>query len=416
MSGSAADPPPPDRLAGVFSVSSVRRTGGTVQYIGDPLVPPAAAVEQLRPVFRQRGYDVRLEELGPEPTDSAAATSNGGATVVGGPGVDDSITAAGGALDARPNRYALVAEPAETDTGDVPWLNIGLLLATIASTLYVGASAWYYIPVAEDPLRVFEAWPFAVAMLGVLGIHELGHYAAARYHGVDVTLPYFIPFPSYLGTMGAVINIRGRIPDRTALFDIGVAGPLAGLVATTVVTVIGLSIDPITVPERVANSDTGVIITFNYPLLFQALEALVNALGLGSEVGSGESVHPIVFAGWAGMFFTFLNLLPVGQLDGGHIVRSIVGQRQETVAAAVPGALFALAGYLYFTRDPPPVGFGVWGLWVFWGLFATGLAYAGPARPTVDAPLDRRRALLGLFTFLLGLACFTPVPFEISAV
>ena len=415
MSGSAADPPSPDRLAGVFSVSSVRRADETVQYIGDPLVPPDAVVEQLRPVFRQRGYDVRLEELGPGSAAAATATSNGGTTVGGGPGADDSITP-DGALNARPSQYALVAEPVGTDSGGVPWLNIGLLLATIASTLYVGASAWYYIPVAENPLRVFEAWPFVVAMLGVLGIHELGHYAAARYHGVDVTLPYFIPFPSYLGTMGAVINIRGRIPDRTALFDIGVAGPLAGLVATTIVTVIGLSLDPITVPERVANSDTGIIITFNYPLLFQALEALVNTLGLGTEVGPGESVHPIVFAGWAGMFFTFLNLLPVGQLDGGHIVRSIVGQRQETIAAAVPGALFALAGYLYFTRDPPPVGFGVWGLWVFWGLFATGLAYAGPARPTVDATLDRRRALLGLLTFLLGLACFTPVPFEISAV
>jgi membrane-associated protease RseP (regulator of RpoE activity) len=406
MSGPAVDPPSPDRLAGVFSVSSVRRTGETVQYIGDPLVPPDAVAEQVRPVFRQQGYDVRLETLGP--------ASNGGTTVVGGQGDSDPITAAGGALHAR-DQYALVAEPVETDPG-IPWLNIGLLLATIASTLYVGASAWYYIPVARAPLRIFEAWPFAVAMLGVLGIHELGHYAAARYHGVDVTLPYFIPFPSYLGTMGAVINIRGRIPDRTALFDIGVAGPLAGLVATTVVTLIGLSIDPITVPERVANSDTGVVITFNYPLLFQALEGLVNTLGFGSEVGPGESVHPIVFAGWAGMFFTFLNLLPVGQLDGGHIVRSIVGQRQETVAAAVPGALFALAGYLYFTRDPPPVGFGVWGLWVFWGLFATGLAYAGPARPTVDAALDRRRTLLGLLTFLLGLACFTPVPFEISAI
>ena len=415
MSGSAADPPSPDRLAGVFSVSSVRRTDGTVQYLGNPLLPPDAVAEQLRPVFRQRGYDVRLEELGPESATETTVTSNGGTTVVDDPGANDSI-APGGAVNTRPGQYALVAEPVGTDTGGVPWLNIGLLLATIASTLYVGASAWYYIPVAENPLRVFEAWPFMVAMLGVLGIHELGHYAAARYHGVDVTLPYFIPFPSYLGTMGAVINIRGRIPDRTALFDIGVAGPLAGLVATTIVTVIGLSIDPITVPERVANSDTGVIITFNYPLLFQALEALVNALGLGTEVGPGESVHPIVFAGWAGMFFTFLNLLPVGQLDGGHIVRSIVGRRQETIAAAVPGALFALAGYLYFTRDPPPVGFGVWGLWVFWGLFATGLAYAGPARPTVDTTLDRRRALLGLFTFLLGIACFTPVPFEISAV
>ncbi|GCF13321.1 site-2 protease family protein [Haloarcula mannanilytica] len=411
MSGPAGDPPSPDQLAGVFAVSSVQQTDRTVRYVGDPLVPPDAVVEQLRPVFRQRGYDVRLEGLGSE----SPAASNGG-TAVGGTTVDGSITVSGRPANARPNQYELIAEPVDTDTGGVPWLNIGLLLATIASTLYVGASAWYYIPVAEDPLRIFEAWPFVVAMLGVLGIHELGHYAAARYHGVDVTLPYFIPFPSYLGTMGAVINIRGRIPDRTALFDIGVAGPLAGLVATTVVTVIGLSIDPITVPERVANSDTGVIITFNYPLLFQALEGLVNALGLGTEVGPGESVHPIVFAGWAGMFFTFLNLLPVGQLDGGHIVRAIVGQRQETVAAAVPGALFALAGYLYFTRDPPPVGFGVWGLWVFWGLFATGLAYAGPARPTVDTALDRQRRLLGLFTLLLGLACFTPVPFEISAI
>ncbi|MDS0221853.1 site-2 protease family protein [Haloarcula sp. S1AR25-5A] len=414
MSGPAGDPPSPDQLAGAFAVSTVQQTGQTVRYVGDPLVPPDAVVEQLRPVFRQRGYDVRLEGLGSESAGVTAA-SNGG-TAVEGPSVDGSISVPGGSPNTRPDQYELVAEPIDTDTGGVPWLNIGLLLATIASTLYVGASAWYYIPVAENPLRIFEAWPFVVAMLGVLGIHELGHYAAARYHGVDVTLPYFIPFPSYLGTMGAVINIRGRIPDRTALFDIGVAGPLAGLVATTVVTVIGLSIDPITVPERVANSDTGVIITFNYPLLFQALEGLVNALGLGTEIGPGESVHPIVFAGWAGMFFTFLNLLPVGQLDGGHIVRAIVGQRQETVAAAVPGALFALAGYLYFTRDPPPVGFGVWGLWVFWGLFATGLAYAGPARPTVDAALDRQRRLLGLFTLLLGLACFTPVPFEISAI
>jgi membrane-associated protease RseP (regulator of RpoE activity) len=252
-------------------------------------------------------------------------------------------------------------------------------------------------------------------MLGVLGIHELGHYAAARYHGVDVTLPYFIPFPSLLGTMGAVINIRSRIPSRRALFDIGVAGPLAGLVATVVVTVVGLSLDPISVPARVTENAGGYAITFQDPLLLQALEFLVRTAGLGTTVGPGEAIHPIVFAGWAGMFFTFLNLLPVGQLDGGHLVRAIVGQRQETVAAAVPGGLFALAGFLYLTRDPPPIGFGVWTLWVFWGLFATGLAYAGPAHPTVDESLDRRRVLLGVATFGLGLACFTPVPFEIVA-
>lgn len=405
MSGPAGDPPSPAQLSGVFRVSSVQQTGGTVRYVGDPLVPPDAVVEQLRPIFRQRGYDVRLE--GP-----SASQTNGGVDA-GAPG-SDPITVSGSPTPSQ--QYALVAEPADASADGVPWLNVFLLLATVASTLYVGASTWYYIPVGEEPLRIFEAWPFTVAMLGVLGIHELGHYAAARYHGVDVTLPYFIPFPSLLGTMGAVINIRGRIPDREALFDIGVAGPLAGLVATAVVTVIGLSLDPITVPERVANSDTGAVITFNYPLLFQALEALVHALGTGTELGPRESIHPIVFAGWAGMFFTFLNLLPVGQLDGGHVVRAIVGQRQETIAAAVPGALFALAGYLYFTQDQPAIGLGVWTLWVFWGLFATGLAYAGPARPTVDRPLGRPRTLLGVLTFALGVACFTPIPFEITPV
>jgi len=382
MSSARDEVPSPSELAGVFHVAAVRRDGETVTYLGEPLVQPRAAIDELRPQFARRGYDLQLERQ---------------------PG--------GGA---GPMQYALVAEPTASDDG-VPWLNVVLLVATIASTLYVGASGWYYIPVMEEPLRLFEAWPFVVAMLGVLGIHELGHYAAARYHGVDVTLPYFIPFPSLLGTMGAVINIRGRIPSRRALFDIGVAGPLAGLVATVVITVVGFTLDPVTVPERVANGGAQYAIDFQDPLLMQALEAFVVALGWGVEYGPRESINPVVFAGWAGMFFTFLNLLPVGQLDGGHIVRAIVGRRQETIAAAVPGGLFALAGLLYVTREAPPIGLGVWSLWVFWGLLSTGLAYAGPARPTRDEPLDRRRTVLGVATFLLGAACFTPVPFEIVA-
>jgi len=391
MSGPVDESPSPDELAGVFHVTAVRRDDGTVTYLGDPLVQPTAVAGELRPLFAEYGYSVRLEH---QPAPSGA--TGGGATLTGRPA----------------QQYALVAEPTASGNG-VPWLNVALLLATIASTLYVGASGWYYIPVTEEPLRLFEAWPFVVAMLGVLGIHELGHYAAARYHGVDVTLPYFIPFPSLLGTMGAVINIRGHIPSRRALFDIGVAGPIAGLVATVVVTVVGFTLDPITVPERVRNGGTEFAIDFQDPLLMQGIEAFVELLGWGVEYGPTEVVHPVVFAGWAGMFFTFLNLLPVGQLDGGHIVRAIVGQRQETIAAAVPGGLFALAGFLYFTQEAPPIGYGVWTLWVFWGLLATGLAYAGPARPTTDEPLDRRRTAVGVATFVAGLACFTPIPFEI---
>ena len=395
MSGVGDEMPSPDELADAFHVEAVSRDGETVRYLGQPLGRPAAVVERLRPAFERRGYSLRLERQG---TESGTGPLVDGRPVPSGPA----------------GQYALVAEPDATGSS-VPWLNVLLLLATVASTMYVGASGWYYIPVTEAPLRVFEAWPFVVAMLGVLGIHELGHYVAARYHGVDVTLPYFIPFPSLLGTMGAVINIRGRIPSRRALFDIGVAGPLAGLVATVVVTAIGLMLDPITVPERVREGGASFAISFNDPLLLQGIEAAVRALGLGVEYGPTEAVHPVVFAGWAGMFFTFLNLLPVGQLDGGHIVRAIVGRRQETIAAAVPGGLFALAGFIYFTQEAPPVGFGVWTLWLFWGLLAAGLAYVGPATPTVDEPLGGRRRLLGVVTFALGLACFTPIPFEIVA-
>jgi len=407
MSGHGDDAPSPDELAGVFHVAAVDRSDGTVRYFGEPLVRPDAVVETLRPQFSQSGYTLSLERQ-PAPQSSVQP----GSDRPGQPAADPPAQPAGDGFGApRTQQYALVAKP--QDSSGIPWLNVVLLLATIASTLFVGASSWYYIPVTEQPLRIFEAWPFVVAMLGVLGIHELGHYAAARYHGVDVTLPYFIPFPSLLGTMGAVINIRGHIPSRKALFDIGVAGPLAGLVATVAVTVVGFTLDPIAVPERVRSGGAEYAIDFHDPLLMQAIEAFVRTLGVGTTVGPTEAVHPVVFAGWAGMFFTFLNLLPVGQLDGGHIVRAIVGQRQETVAAAVPGGLFALAGFLYLTQDAPPIGFGVWTLWVFWGLLAAGMAYAGPARPTVDEPLDSRRTLLGVVTFALGLACFTPIPFEI---
>jgi membrane-associated protease RseP (regulator of RpoE activity) len=287
----------------------------------------------------------------------------------------------------------------------VPWLNVGLLLATTLSTLVVGATQWYGIPLSAGPVAWLEAWPFPAAVLGVLGIHELGHYVMSRYHGVDASLPYFIPFPTFIGSMGAVIRMRGRIPNRRALFDIGAAGPLAGLVATVVVTAIGLQLDPLPAQEASAAAAEGARIEFNnFPLLVIVAELT----GTAEQLADGL-VHPVVFGGWVGMLVTLLNLLPVGQLDGGHIVRAMVGRRQETLAAAVPGLLFALAGYLYLVRD----GINSVGIWALWGVFAVGLAYAGPANPVDDSPIDRRRFLLGVVTFLLGVLCFRPVPIEI---
>lgn len=367
--------PRPDALDAVFELRETRKRGKRVLYFGESLVPEQMLIREVWPAFRDAGYEIE-----------AARTDPAGQDV-------------------------LVARPVSTGIDGIPWTNLGLLLATLATTLFVGATAWYYIPVREllaNPLVALQAWPFVAAVLGVLLVHELGHYAAGRYHGVDVSLPYVIPFVVPFGTMGALIRIRGQLPDRKALFDVGVAGPLAGLVATIVVTVVGLSLPPHPVPESVVQS-TGEAVVFNDPPL---LRLIGTALGQPISYRDPEvTVHPVVVGGWVGMFFTLLNLLPVGQLDGGHILRAIVGSRQETIAALVPLVLFGFAGYLHVVRG---LGFNdSVGLWLIWGLFATALAYKGPADPIDDAPLDRRRIAVGVVTFLLGASCFMLVPVQV---
>jgi Zn-dependent protease len=372
-----ADAPGATDISSVFDVYEIRRDGETILYVGRPLVPGETLEREVWPRFRKRGYDVSLRE--------------------GYNGQDEASLSRG--------EYVLVARPQSIGVDGIPWTNVALLVTTVVSTLLVGATQWYGIPLSAGPIAMLEAWPFVAAVLGVLGVHELGHYVMSRYHGVDATLPYFIPFPSLIGSMGAVIRMRGRIPDRKALFDIGVAGPIAGLVATVVVTAIGLQLDPL--PGAAAAAESGeAAIRFNNPALLVLIGQLTGTAG---KIAGNSAVHPVVFGGWVGMFVTFINLLPVGQLDGGHIVRAIVGDRQETIAAAVPGALFTLAGYLYFVRE----GNESIGIWLLWGVFALGLAYAGPADPIYDEPLDRRRIAVGVVTLLLGLLCFTPVPVEI---
>jgi membrane-associated protease RseP (regulator of RpoE activity) len=240
--------------------------------------------------------------------------------------------------------------------------------------------------------------------MGVLGVHELGHYVLSRYHDVDASLPYFIPVPTIIGSLGAVIRMRGRIPNRKALFDIGVAGPLAGLVATFVVTAIGLHLDPLAVQEPAQATAEEPIVIFNHPPL---LELIARVVGATEQLEDGV-VHPVVFGGWVGMLVTLLNMIPVGQLDGGHIVRSMFGERARYVSTLVPVALFGLAVYVAIT-----VGTQSMTIWIMWGLFALGLAYAGPVDPVEDSALDRKRFALGAFTFVLAALCFTPVPIEI---
>jgi membrane-associated protease RseP (regulator of RpoE activity) len=369
---------PPDRtdLASVFDVYEIRRDGDRILYIGEPVVTGKRLEHELWPLFRECGYEISLHR---GYTETSIPLSSG--------------------------EYVLVAEPWSIGVDGVPWSNVGLFVLTVLSTLFAGAFYWYQVPILEQPLQVLKAWPFVVAIMGVLGVHELGHYVMSRYHDVQASLPYFIPLPTYIGSMGAVIKMRGRIPNRKALFDIGAAGPLAGIAATIVVTAIGLQLDPLPAQEAATTAGDGERIVFNTPLL---LDLIAEATGTADHLENGV-VHPVVFGGWVGMLVTVLNMLPVGQLDGGHILRAVFGERQRTIAAVVPGALFALAGYLLFVRD----GFNSVGIWAMWGLFAVGLAYAGPVTPVEDHPLDRKRIALAILTFVLAALCFTPIPIEI---
>ncbi|MCQ4332820.1 site-2 protease family protein [Natronomonas sp. F2-12] len=375
--------PSPEALLPAFRTTDIERTDdGRLIYYGHPQTGVRQLERQVWPLFREQGYEVRFETV----QDSEP----------------DPITG----VEVGETRRALVAKPRRVGGGGVPWTNVVMFLATVLTTLYAG-TIWYYQPI-EGPLDLLAGWPFAAAVLGVLAVHELGHYALSRYHSVDASLPYFIPVPTFIGTFGAMISIRGRIPDRKALFDIGVSGPLAGLIAAVTVAVIGLHLDPIQVPEHVLESESSVMIELGYPPL---LEFLAWATGQQLTYESPELVaSPVIFGAWVGLFVTFLNLLPVGQLDGGHMVRSMIGERAETVGSLVPAALLSLAAYLLTfgnVSQNAPV------LWGFWGLVTMALAYVGPVTPIFDEPLDRRRIAVGVLTLVLGVLCFTPVPIQI---
>jgi membrane-associated protease RseP (regulator of RpoE activity) len=381
------DGPPVTAFSSAFRVEEVRRDGDRLVYVGEPRVGRQTLEREVWPLFREHGYEVRLttvEESDPDPIS--------GVTL-------------------HQSRHALVADPRSVGIEGVPWTNVVMLVLTVLTTLFAG-TIWYYEPL-NGPLDLVtgDSWKFSVAVLSVLGIHELGHYVLSRYHDVDASLPYFIPVPTFIGTLGAVIRMKGRIPDRDALFDIGVAGPLAGLAAAVVVSTVGLLMDPISVPASVQNSPDSIVIEFGYPPLLHGLSALAGQPLTYSDPGT--AVNPVVFGGWIGLFVTFLNLIPVGQLDGGHLVRAMAGEAADRVAAFVPLALFALAGYLYFVRGLD-IRDSV-AIWTFWGFLSLGIAYAGHAEPIYDEPLDRKRMAVGVLTFLLGLLCFTPVPFQYAS-
>jgi membrane-associated protease RseP (regulator of RpoE activity) len=366
-----SDAPSPDAFDDHFHTYEVHETGDEIRYYGEPLGLPETVVRDIWEVFHAHDYEVELT------------------------------------VDA--GRYVLVATEQSYGIDGIPWKNVVLFVATVITTLFVGAQ-WYLVDPFADPVNaVTTAWPFSAAVMGVLMTHELGHYVASRYHRVNASLPYFIPFPSLIGTMGAVIRMKGRMPDRKALFDIGAAGPLAGLAATILVTTIGLYLPPIAVDPSLVNAEGTVTISLGFPPLMYVLSTLT---GQPLEYGQALNVNPVVIGGWVGAFVTVLNLIPVGQLDGGHITRAVFGDQQSTIAAFVPVSLFGLAGYLHYLEG---VAVQAVTIWLFWGVLALVVARAGTAQPVRDDPLDNRRLALAALTFVLGAACFMPVPVLVSA-
>jgi membrane-associated protease RseP (regulator of RpoE activity) len=289
-----------------------------------------------------------------------------------------------------------------------PWLHVLLFLATAVTTTAVGGFA------------------FSVTLLAILGIHEFGHYFASRRWGVKATLPYFIPLPPAsvyfpvlsFGTMGAIIKIRSPIPSRNALIDIGAAGPIAGFLVAFLALCVGLGLSDI---RSTAEAGGGLFLGDSILSSFLA-HAIVGKPSPGTDI----FLHPVALAGWLGLFITVLNLLPIGQLDGGHIVYALFGGRRHTVIANVSTA----AVFLMMAFGPPyewigALGaFGVtgalkvwmanrWYGWLFFVLlirFVLGVRHPPPVDP--QTPVDPGRKVVGYVALAIFAFCFIPIPFS----
>jgi membrane-associated protease RseP (regulator of RpoE activity) len=280
-----------------------------------------------------------------------------------------------------------------------PFVNIILFLLTFASTLVVGA-LHAGADIVKDPLQVFMGLPFSVTLLGILLVHEFGHYLMSRRHGVAASLPYFIPFPSLFGTMGAVIKMKSPITTKNALVDIGASGPIAGFVVSVVAVVIGLGFS-----EVRDMPPAGEMIVLGDSLLFQILGwVVIGPIPPASDI----FLHPVAFAGWIGLFVTSINLFPVGQLDGGHIAYALLGKYHRWLSRVLIG-MFLAGGMV------PSVFSGQLEVnnWLIWGIL---LLVLGPKHPPIlfpDIPLDRKRKAIGIIALLILILTFTPVPVAI---
>lgn len=334
---------------------------GFVRYRGRFLVDPADCFDELRAVFEAQGFTPTIRE-----------EENG--------------------------RIAIVALPHVFNPPASKWqINLALFILTVLATLLTGSM--YDAETQQQAFQIWRGWPFSLSVMLILGAHELGHYFAARHHKVAVTLPYFIPLPifSLFGTLGAFIQMKEPVKSKRALFDIGVAGPLAGLVFAVPILLYGLAtstVGPI--------SGTGIM--EGNSLFYYLSKFIILGRFLPSET-SDVYLNQVAWAGWVGLLVTSLNLMPVGQLDGGHIMFSLLGKRAGQLFIPIIVTLIALtvASFLIY-------GTATWTLWILL-LFFFGRKNAKPLDDVTQ--LDPRRRWLGIVSMIIFVLIFMPMPLRI---
>ncbi len=305
------------------------------------------------------------------------------------------------------------------------WVHLLLFGVTFITTLIAGTEWTLGVLGSFEASLLVTGLPYAVSLLFILGAHEFGHYFAARYHKVDATLPYFIPFPPFVGmfhfgTMGAVIRTRSAVTNNKAMFDIGVYGPLAGFVACMIVLSYGfinlpgkeyiLAIHPDFFSPEYGKEAIG--LQFGDSLLFSLMKSVFTSPGQFVPPMSEIYHYPYLCAGWFGLLVTAMNLIPVGQLDGGHILYSMFGfKKHETIASIFMILLVVLGvGGAIDSLFELNIGIG-WTGWLFWALILNFVIKVKHPPVLLWQKLDKKREILGYISFAILILSFTPAPF-----
>lgn len=304
----------------------------------------------------------------------------------------------------------LAPAPLVPEKGPRIFINVILFILTIITTFIIGAvnhlgfqsnepivfDLGFIHKIFADPSILRHGFYFSIAIMGFLLSHELGHYFTCRRYNINATLPYFIPAPTLVGTFGAFIKIKSPIKNKKALFDIGIAGPLAGFAAALPTLIVGLKLSkPILIPPV----HKGLYLGLGEPLLFDLIErAFLPAFPDNYDL----LLHPIALAGWFGCLATALNLLPISQLDGGHISYAIFGKYYSKVSLGVFSVIILMG---FITGFPG---------WFFWGLLILLLGLRHPRTLNDELPLDGKRKLMGLLALIIFILTFTAKPIYIS--